>query len=117
MGAAIVNGSGHAVSDAKNEGKAAQTAIATCLVGVAYLGLIAFAVHFARAHPPDDHVWHGNDTDLIGSVLGLVWFLSALVATILARSLRSPARELILMLGGGLTVLSVALWLCVGISR
>jgi hypothetical protein len=112
-----VSGPGQAVSETKNEGKLARTAVAACLVCVACFGLLAFAIHTARAHPPDDHAWHGNDPDPIGSVLGLVWFVSALAGTILGRSLRSPARELILVLGGGLTVLSVALWLCVGLSR
>ena len=102
--------------DSKCQGQTGQTILAACLLGVAFLGLAGFVVHFAKAHSPDDHLWHGNDPDPQGSILGFVWFISALFATIMSRSLRPPARELILVGGGVLTVLSIIFWFCVAVS-
>jgi hypothetical protein len=84
---------------------------------MAFVAFTAFLVHLAKDQALNDHRWHGNDPDPLGSALGFVWFISAVLATIMSRSLRPPARELILVGGGALTVLSVFLWISAGISR
>jgi hypothetical protein len=84
---------------------------------MAFVAFMGFLAHLANNQALDDHRWHGNDPDPLGSVLGFVWFISAVLATIISRSLRPPARELILVGGGALTVLSVFLWISVGISQ
>lgn len=100
----------------KGQRQTAQTMLAACLLAVAFLALIGFLVHIAKIHSLDDHRWHGNDPDPIGSMLGFVWFIAASLATIMSRPLRSPARELILVGGGMLTGLSILFWLSVVVS-
>jgi hypothetical protein len=108
---------GHTNGNATSSSQVALTIVAASVLVMAFLGFTGFLVHFANAQSPNDHQWHGNDPDPLGSMLGFIWFISALVATILSRSLRSPARELILVGGGMLTTLSVLFWFSVGMSR
>jgi hypothetical protein len=91
--------------------RAAQTTFAACLLGVALLSLLGFVLHIAKIEAPSNTLQHKSDG--LESILGLVWFTSALLATIMSTSLRSPARQLILCSGGMLTVLSVFFWLSI----
>jgi len=79
------------------------------LLGVAVVSLLGFVLHIAKIEAPSNTLQHKSDA--LESILGLVWFTSALLATIMSPSLRSPARQLILCGGGMLTVLSVFFWL------
>jgi hypothetical protein len=92
---------------------------AAFLCGVAVLGFIAYAVHaihlsqvYAR-----DHVWHGNDPDPVGSILGGVWFFSSLLGTIAGISVRPPARTVIVAISGVLTLLSILWFVSIGVSK
>jgi hypothetical protein len=107
----------HAEGNSTSRKQTAQTIVAACLLGTAFVAFIGFLVHLAKDQALNDHRWHGNDPDPLGSVLGFVWFISGVLATIMSRSLRPPARELILVGGGMLTALSVLFWLSVGMSR
>jgi hypothetical protein len=75
---------------------------------VAVVSLLVFVLHISKTLAPSNPLKHGSDS--FESILGLVWFTSALLAMIVSTSLRSPARQLILCGGGMLTVLSVFFW-------
>ncbi len=94
---------------ARRRRRAAQTTLAACLLGVAIVSLLGFVLHIAKIEAPSNTLQHKSDA--LESILGLIWFTSALLATIMSVSLRSPARQLILCGGGMLTVLSVFFWL------
>jgi len=76
---------------------------------VALVSLLGFVLHISKTLAPSKPLNHGSDS--LESILGLVWFTSALLATIMSTSLRSPARQVILCSGGMLAVLSVFFWL------
>ncbi|MFZ1919196.1 MAG: hypothetical protein WAU58_16605 [Terriglobales bacterium] len=93
---------------ARRRRRKARTTLAACLLGVAVVSLLGFIVHISTTLAPSNPPNHGNDS--FESILGLVWFTSALLAMIVSTSLHSPARQLILCGGGMLTVLSVFFW-------
>jgi hypothetical protein len=86
------------------------------LLVVGFLSFIGLVARIAKAFS-GDHRWNGNDPDPLGSTLGLVWLASNSLATLMSRSLRSPARELILVVGGMLTALCIVFWVSVGVSK
>ena len=94
---------------ARRRWRAAKTTFAACMLGVALISLLGFVLHLAKIEAPSNTLPHKSDP--LQSILGLVWFTSALLATIVSTSLRSPARQVILCGGGMLTVLSVFFWL------
>jgi len=85
-----------------------ETTIATLLLVVAVLSLIGFIVQIAKPQLADNQSWDGNNR--LESILGLVWFISSLSATIVSRTLHSPMRQIIFAGGGLLTILSVFSW-------
>lgn len=89
--------------------RAAKTTFAACLLGVAVVSLLVFVLHISKTLASSNPLKSGHDS--LESILGLVWFTSALLATIISTSLRSPARQVILCSGGMLTVLSIFFWL------
>ena len=102
--------------DRRQPRQGGRTALATCLLVLGLLSFIGLAVHIQKNFAGDPR-WHGNDPDPVGSALGLVWLVSSLLATLMSRSLRSPARELILVCGGMLTALCIVFWISVGVSE
>jgi hypothetical protein len=68
-------------------------------------------LHLAKLEAPSNTQEHKSDA--LESILALVWFTSAMLATIMSTSLRSPARQVILFGGGLLAFLSVFFWLAV----
>jgi len=85
-----------------------KTTLAACLEAVALLSLIGFVAHTATIPLPSEYALRPGHQE---SILGLVAFISGLLATAMSRSLRSPARQVILVSGGLLTVLSMMLWI------
>ncbi|MGB9234358.1 MAG: hypothetical protein WCC04_08085 [Terriglobales bacterium] len=95
-------------------GRKGRTTLAACLLGLAFLSLLAFVAHIARPHPLGDQLAYGNDP--VDAILGLIWFTSGVLATIMGQSLHSPARQLVLVGGGMLTILSIFFWISVAAS-
>ncbi len=104
----MVNNSEHGTGRSRRFRSATRTTFAASLLLISFISLLAFVSHATKSPGPSDQLWHQNDT--MGSVFGLVWFLAGLSATALSKTLHSPARQLVLIGGGILTLLSILFW-------
>jgi len=92
-----------------------RTAAAVFLLVLAVAAFVVLAFHWTSWS--NDHRWHGNDPDPFAGIMGATGFVAAVIATISSRSLRSPARELIFVGGGLLTMLALVFGLSIAISN
>ena len=99
----------------KSEKRTMHTVVAASLLGLAAAAFIVVGIHWT--HLPHDHRWHGNDADPITGLLSATGVVSAVLAVIFSKSLRSPARELILVGGGLLTMIVVVFGFSIAVSK